>query len=107
MNVKAQLAQWYARSVGGVQRLRKLQPRLATLQRSSKLYVPGLAVRLAIATGVLVALAVGAMSVFGIGSLRRLAEAEGLTRVELAVSLGAGRNASKHRGSVPRRARPR
>ena len=34
----------------------------------------------------LVALAVGAMSVFGIGSLRRLADAEGLARVELAVS---------------------
>ena len=64
----------------------KLQPRLAALQRSSRLYAPGLALRLAIATGVLVALAVGAMSVFGIGSLRRLADAEGLTRVELAVS---------------------
>ena len=84
--MKAQLARWYARNVAGLQHLPKLQPRLAALQRSSKLYVPGLAVRLAIATGVLVALAVGAMSVFGIGSLRRLAEAEGLTRVELAVS---------------------
>jgi signal transduction histidine kinase len=86
VNVKAQLAHWYERSLAGLQRLPKMQPRLAALQRSSKPYVPGLAVRLAIATGVLVALAVGAMSVFGIGQLRRLAEAEGLTRVELAVS---------------------
>ena len=42
--------------------------------------------RLALATGLLVALAVAAMSIFAIGALRRLAEAEGLTRVELAVS---------------------
>ena len=56
MSMKAQLARWYARNVAGLQHLPKLQPRLAALQRSSKLYVPGLAVRLAIATGVLVAL---------------------------------------------------
>jgi signal transduction histidine kinase/HAMP domain-containing protein len=86
MSVSARLRELYARSVAGLQRLRKLQPRLAALQRSSKPYLPGLAGKLAIATGLLVAFAVGAMSVFGIGSLRRLADAEGLTRVELAVS---------------------
>ena len=86
MSVREQLAQLYVRGTAAFRRMPKLQPRLAALQRSSRLYVPGLALRLAIATGVLVILAVGAMSVFGIGSLRRLADAEGLTRVELAVS---------------------
>jgi signal transduction histidine kinase len=86
MNVRAWIAQLYAQSVAAVQRLPKAHPRLVALQRSSKMYVPGLAGRLAIATGLLVILAVGAMSVFGIGALRRLAAAEGLTRVELAVS---------------------
>jgi signal transduction histidine kinase/HAMP domain-containing protein len=51
-----------------------------------KFHLPGLAGRLAIVTGLLVALAVAAVSVYGIGSLRELAAAEGLTRVELAVS---------------------
>jgi signal transduction histidine kinase len=51
-----------------------------------KFHMPGLAGRLAIVTGVLVTLAVAAVSIFGIGSLRDLASAEGLTRVELAVS---------------------
>ena len=51
-----------------------------------KFYVPGLAGRLAIVTGLLVALAVAAVSVFGIGALRDLATAEGRTRVALAVS---------------------
>lgn len=87
MNARAQLTQLYGRGVAAWQRLQpKLQPRLAALQRWTKPYVPGLAGRLAIVTGLLVTLAVGAMSVFGIGSLRRLADAEGLTRVELAVS---------------------
>jgi signal transduction histidine kinase/HAMP domain-containing protein len=86
MTVRARIAQLYAQSVAAVQRLPKVHPRLVALQRSSKTYVPGLAGRLAIATGLLVILAVGAMSVFGIGALRRLAAAEGLTRVELAVS---------------------
>jgi signal transduction histidine kinase len=58
----------------------------AFVLRRARLYTPGLAGRLAIATGLLVALAVGAMSVFAISALRRLADAEGLTRVELAVS---------------------
>ena len=51
-----------------------------------KFHLPGLAGRLAIVTGLLVTLAVAAVSIFGIGSLRELAAAEGLTRVELAVS---------------------
>ena len=51
-----------------------------------KFHAPGLAGRLAVVTGVLVALAVGSMYVFGVGSLRGLAEAEALTRVELAAS---------------------
>jgi signal transduction histidine kinase len=51
-----------------------------------KINMPGLAGRLAIVTGVLVTLAVGSMFVFGVGSLRSVAEAEALTRVELAVS---------------------
>ena len=54
--------------------------------RRARLYAPGLAGRLALATGLLVALAVAAMSIFAIAALRRLADAEGLTRVELAVS---------------------
>ena len=48
--------------------------------------MPGLAGRLAIVTGVLVTLAVGSMLVSGVRSLRSLAGAEALTRVELAVS---------------------
>jgi signal transduction histidine kinase len=51
-----------------------------------KLHAPGLAGRLAIATGVLVTLAVGSMLIVGLRSLRSVAEAEALTRVELAVS---------------------
>ena len=48
--------------------------------------VPGLAGRLAIATGLLVALAVGSMYGSGVRALRGLAGAEALTRVELAVA---------------------
>ena len=48
--------------------------------------MPGLAGRLAIATGLLVALAVGSMYVSGVRALRGLAAAEALTRVELAVA---------------------
>jgi signal transduction histidine kinase len=51
-----------------------------------KINMPGLAGRLAIVTGALVTLAVGSMLVFGVGSLRSLAEVEALTRVELGVS---------------------
>jgi signal transduction histidine kinase len=58
----------------------------AVVLRRAKLYAPGLAGRLAITTGLLVVLAVAAMSIFSIAALRRLADAEGLTRVELAVS---------------------
>ena len=58
----------------------------AILLRRARDYAPGLAGRLSLATGLLVALAVAAMSIFSIGALRRLADAEGLTRVELAVS---------------------
>jgi hypothetical protein len=58
----------------------------AVVVRRARVYAPGLAGRLALATGLLVALAVAAMSIFAIGALRRLADAEGLTRVELAVS---------------------
>ena len=58
----------------------------AVVLRRARVYAPGLAGRLALATGLLVALAVAAMSIFSIGALRRLADAEGLTRVELAVS---------------------
>jgi signal transduction histidine kinase/HAMP domain-containing protein len=58
----------------------------AVVLRRARLYAPGLAGRLALATGLLVALAVAAMSIFAIAALRRLADAEGLTRVELAVS---------------------
>jgi signal transduction histidine kinase len=51
-----------------------------------RLYSLGLAGRLAVVTGVLVAFAVGSMYSFGVGSLRDLAEAEALTRVELATA---------------------
>jgi signal transduction histidine kinase len=69
------------------QRLKKIyDSTAAVVQRRARLYAPGLAGRLALATGLLVALAVAAMSMFAIGALRRLADAEGLTRVELAVS---------------------
>ncbi len=70
-----------------MQRLKKAyESTAAVVQRRARLYAPGLAGRLALATGLLVVLAVAAMSFFAIGALRRLAEAEGLTRVELAVS---------------------
>jgi signal transduction histidine kinase/HAMP domain-containing protein len=70
-----------------LQRLKKAyESTAAVVQRRARLYAPGLAGRLALATGLLVVLAVAAMSFFAIGALRRLAEAEGLTRVELAVS---------------------
>ncbi len=70
-----------------LQRLKKAyESTAAVVQRRARLYAPGLAGRLALATGLLVVLAVAAMSIFAIGALRRLAEAEGLTRVELAVS---------------------
>jgi signal transduction histidine kinase/HAMP domain-containing protein len=51
-----------------------------------KLPTPGMTGRLAIATGVLVTLAVGSMLIVGLGALRSLAEVEALTRVELAAS---------------------
>lgn len=47
---------------------------------------PGLAGRLAIATGVLVGLAVGSMYLLGVGSIRALAGAEALARTEVAAS---------------------
>lgn len=51
-----------------------------------KIHQPGLAGRLAIVTAVLVTSAVVAVSLYAIASLRDLAAAEGLARVELAVS---------------------
>ena len=51
-----------------------------------KLHPPGLAGRLAIVTALLVTLAVAAVSLFGVRSLQRLAEAEAASRVELAVA---------------------
>jgi signal transduction histidine kinase len=51
-----------------------------------KLRMPGLAGRLAIATGLLVAVAVGSMYVSGVNALRGLAGTEAFTRVELAVA---------------------
>src|SRR5690606_5829039 len=51
-----------------------------------QLHSPGLAGRLAIVTAVLVTLAVAAVSPSGVRSLRKLAEAEGFARVELAVT---------------------
>ncbi len=47
---------------------------------------PGLAAALAIVTALLVTVAVAAVSVFGIQTLKRLAEAEALARVELGLS---------------------
>ena len=70
-----------------LERLKKqYESAAAVVLRRARPYAPGLAGRLALATGLLVALAVAAMSVFAISALRRLADAEGLTRVELAVS---------------------
>jgi signal transduction histidine kinase len=46
-------------------------------------YTPGLSSQLALVTGLLVAVAVGAMYTFGVGSLRSLATTEGIARVEL------------------------
>ncbi len=70
-----------------LQRLKKVyESTAAVVQRRARLHAPGLAGRLALATGLLVVLAVAAMSMFAISALRRLADAEGLTRVELAVS---------------------
>jgi signal transduction histidine kinase len=87
MSAAARFKELYSQGAAAVQRIAKQQaPRLATWQRSAKLYTPGLAGRLALTTGLIVVLAIGAMSVFSISSLRRLADAEGLTRVELAVS---------------------
>ncbi len=51
-----------------------------------KLQSPGLAGRLAIVTVLLVTLAVAAVSVFGMRSTQRLAEAEAASRLELAVA---------------------
>jgi len=70
-----------------LERLKKqYESAAAVVLRRARVYAPGLAGRLALATGLLVTLAVAAMSVFAISALRRLADAEGLTRVELAVS---------------------
>src|SRR5262245_37851976 len=55
-----------------------------------KLHSPGLAGRLAIATGVLVTLAVGLMYVFGGGAWRGLADNDALRRVRLWVAAGDG-----------------
>jgi signal transduction histidine kinase len=84
MNALQRFKELYSSVVAALQRQAKIYS--PAVQRQAKLYAPGLAGRLAIATGTLVALAVGAMSVFAIGALGRLAEAEGLARVELAVS---------------------
>ena len=84
MNALQRFKELYSSAVAALQRKAKIYS--PAVQRQAKLYAPGLAGRLAIATGALVALAVGAMSVFAIGALGRLAEAEGLARVELAVS---------------------
>ncbi len=51
-----------------------------------RVHAPGLAGRLALATALLVTLAVAAVSIAGLRLLRSLAEAEGMARVELAVS---------------------
>ena len=51
-----------------------------------KLHPPGLAGRLALVTVLLVTLAVAAVSVFGMRSTQRLAEAEATSRLELAVA---------------------
>ncbi|HET6628206.1 MAG TPA: ATP-binding protein [Woeseiaceae bacterium] len=51
-----------------------------------KVHKPGLAGWLAIATALLVTMAVAAVSIVGLRLLRDLAEAEGLARVELAIS---------------------
>jgi hypothetical protein len=51
-----------------------------------RIRTPGLAGRLAIVTVLLVTIAVAAVSTAGVRSLRRLAEAEGLARVELGVA---------------------
>src|SRR5690606_34115120 len=51
-----------------------------------KLHTPGLAGRLALATAALVTLAVAAVSVVGARLLKDLAEAEGMIRVELALT---------------------
>jgi len=53
---------------------------------AGRIRMPGLAGRLAIVTGVLVTLAVASMLFVGVRSLRSLAQAEALTRVELGVS---------------------
>lgn len=87
MSAVVRVTQSFDRAVAWLRHFAKQhEPRLASWQRTAKEYAPGLAGRLAIATGVLVTLAVGAVSVFGIGALRGLADAEGLARVELAVS---------------------
>jgi signal transduction histidine kinase/HAMP domain-containing protein len=49
-------------------------------------HVPGLAGRLALVTGAVVAFAVAAMYVYGVRSLRNLAADEAMTRVQLAVA---------------------
>ncbi len=87
MNALQRSKELYERAAALIQRgAKQYAPIGVAVQRRARLFAPGLAGRLALATGALVALAVGAMSVFAIGALGRLAEAEGLTRVELAVS---------------------
>jgi signal transduction histidine kinase len=87
MNALRRLREISGRAAAAMQgSAKRYAPGAAAIQRRVKLYAPGLAGRLAIATGTLVVLAVGATSMFAIGALGRLADAEGLTRVELAVS---------------------
>lgn len=71
-----------------VKKLRDLVDRraLAKLADAVNLRLPGLAGRLAIVTGALVALAVGTMYILGVSSVRSFAEAQALTRAELAAS---------------------
>jgi signal transduction histidine kinase len=61
-----------------------------------RFHKPGLAGRLAIVTTLLMTLAVTAVSLFGIRTVRQLAEAEALTRVELGLS--AAREAIRQSG---------
>ena len=88
MIVLERLTQLYRQAVAALRSSGKLQaPSLASLQRSTREYVPGLAGRLAIATGLIVALAVGCH--VGVRASARCVVwpmPKASTRVELAVS---------------------